>query len=478
MAITGTSRGAQTNNTSGTTLYLSSSSNCTTGSFIVLCIAYDNSGTNGADSYSSIADSKGNTWTPRLNALNDPGAANAGTVLRVFTTSQDVAPLQTSSRVTMSFSTAVTAKACTFTEFSSSNSGGSGYLAYVTGTYSVPAATTSPTITSVSVGYLDQSDILLGVVGREANTTRTDDSDTTNGSWSTSQKTGIGTTTSGQEIITQYKIPNAAGTQTYNPTFGTSADLCIAWVWIKERINFTDEISVLQYGVTGSALDTWVSNTNLIAYFDSTQLDSYPGSGSKWTDLKTGYTASLVNSPTFTDNSLIFNGTTQYANFENSLLNVFNSGSHTVEMWVRPGTLVTNKYLVSARSTTDSDRSFFQIATSTTGYSYVHTYGEATYSASTVEKCYSTDTWYHVVGTRYRNTSSLYVNGIKGAAFTYRTGDFRSVDRLLAMAGVEGSTTVVNYLSGALGVVRFYDNALTHDEIVQNYKYLRFRYNN
>lgn len=229
---------------------------------------------------------------------------------------------------------------------------------------------------------------------------------------------------------------------------------------------------------TDSALDTWVSNTNLVAYFDSTQLDSYPGSGSKWTDLKTGYTASLVNSPTFTDNSLIFNGTTQYANFESSLLNVFDSGSHTVEMWVRPGALVTNKYLVSARSTTDGDRSFFQIATSTTGYSYTHTYGEATYSASTVGKCYSTNTWYHVVGTRYMNTSSLYVNGIKGAASTYRTGDFRSVDRLLAMAGVQGSTTVVNYLSGALGVVRFYDNALTHDEVVQNYRYLRFRYNN
>src|ERR1051326_8772503 len=112
MALSGTDRGQNSTNTAGqTSLALSPASNFNAGKMAVLCVAYDNAGSGGSDPFSSISDTKGNTWTPRQNVLNDPGAASAGQCLRIFTTMQDVGTLTTGDTITVSFgSTTVAAR--------------------------------------------------------------------------------------------------------------------------------------------------------------------------------------------------------------------------------------------------------------------------------------------------------------------------------------------------------------------------------
>ncbi len=234
MTLTGTSRGQGSTNTAGeNTLVVTPGSNLTAGALAVLCVAYDNSGTNGADPFSSIVDSKGNTWTSRRNPLNDPGAANAGIVLRIFTSPQDVGALTTSDTITISFGgTTTVARSWTLQEFTSDL----GKAIYITGGDSFDTSA-SPSITT---GSILSGHAVVGAVGREgADVESTEDTDSSNGSWSTAQAARRGTTTAGSQICTQRKIVTGTGTQTYNPTYPASRDECMAWIEVGENVIVT-----------------------------------------------------------------------------------------------------------------------------------------------------------------------------------------------------------------------------------------------
>ena len=225
MAISGTDRGSGANNVSATTLVITPGSTFTgVGALAVLCVSYDNSGTNGADPFASITDSRGNTWTSRVASLIDPGAANAGAATRIFESDMAAGLLTTSDTITISFGAfSVPAKAWALHEVTPS----AGYKpVFVQGAQATQTSGT-PSITTASI---TSGNMVIGVVGREGNSTRTGDADTLNGSWSTLLSAGAGTTTSGQEISTQRKVVNASAAQTYNPTYGgTSRDGCNLW---------------------------------------------------------------------------------------------------------------------------------------------------------------------------------------------------------------------------------------------------------
>lgn len=218
MALSGTNRGTGGNNTAATTVNISPASNFTANSAGVLAIAYDNAGGGGSDNFSSISFPTG-AWTlvPFGAILNDPGAANAGSVLRIYYNTS-LSSFNTTDTITITFAANVTAKAWTLTEITTNTSGASistdGIISFNTG---------SGTTQQASTNYLS-GEFAFGALGQEGNGTRTGDSDTTNGSWSTAQGTGFGTTTGGQEIITQFKVVTADGTQTYNPTASPIGD--------------------------------------------------------------------------------------------------------------------------------------------------------------------------------------------------------------------------------------------------------------
>lgn len=230
MALTATNRGSGGNATAATSLSITPASNFTAGSFGILAVAYDNAGSQGADPYVTISDTPVNAWVSRVNSLNDPGAASAGSTLRIFTA--PISSLTTANTITVSFgATSVTAKAWTLIEVTSNATNGS--VVYGTGAQATGSGTTQ-TITTSSIAI---NDLVFGALGQEGNGTRTGDADTLNGSWSTAQSAGFGTTTGGHEIISQYKIVTAAGAQTYNPTATPLGDWAIAWVSVSEVIS-------------------------------------------------------------------------------------------------------------------------------------------------------------------------------------------------------------------------------------------------
>ena len=244
MALVGSNIGTGGNTTAATTIAIVPPANFSTDSLAVLVLAYDNSGGAGADPYSSITDNGGNTWTSRANGLNDPGAASAGSTIRIFTAR--VVSLQTTNTITVTFNSSTTAKSWTLTQFTSNVSGN--LANYLSATTATTGATTAVAGTAFSI---TNGNAILAGVANEGNATITADSDTTNGTWSTQQTQNNGTGTSGMQVASQYKIVNATGNQTYNVTLSAAGDWVTQAIQINEVTAFTPVDPFGQMGFFG-----------------------------------------------------------------------------------------------------------------------------------------------------------------------------------------------------------------------------------
>lgn len=233
MTLVRTARGNGTHNTASASLSVTPGSNFANKSMAVLMAAFDNSGTSGANPFTTVTDSVGNDWVARINQLNDPGVASAGCVLVIATSQMGVRPLTTGDTISVNFSPNVTAKAWVLEEVST-NANETG-VAYVTGNSNTLAASNSPTITTSSIPV---ADIIVCANANEYGTaqTETGDADATNGSWTAAVVAEIGTTTSGMNILSQTKIVTGAATQTFNPTYsgGAATDNSTGWTQFTE----------------------------------------------------------------------------------------------------------------------------------------------------------------------------------------------------------------------------------------------------
>lgn len=97
MAISGiTARGSAVSNSNGTTLSMNPTADLTAGKYVVVSCASDNDATaDGASTFHSVTDSKGNTWARHGEYTETDGAANDGTVVSIWGAKIDTAILTT-----------------------------------------------------------------------------------------------------------------------------------------------------------------------------------------------------------------------------------------------------------------------------------------------------------------------------------------------------------------------------------------------
>lgn len=235
MALSSTARGTGSHNTSALTFTLSPGSNFSggAGAMAVLLISADNSDSSGAaHSTFTVTDTLGNTWTRRASPLYDPGTASSGVEGAIFTSPMGGGALTTGTTITVTFDANATAKAWALWEVNCA----SGFTVTYDGTGNgTGSATNAPTV-NVTTPLLASGDIIVAGLFNEYGTEQvvTADSDTTNGSWSSAQTVSVGSTATGQTISSQTKVVNATGTQTYNPTLGTSSDVILSWIILSE----------------------------------------------------------------------------------------------------------------------------------------------------------------------------------------------------------------------------------------------------
>lgn len=234
-APTITSRGTGGNNTAATTLVCAPSGTIAAGSMGVLVIAADNAGSGGAAAVcpAEVTDSVGNVWTRRNSTIRDPNTASSGAELGIYTCNKLTTQLTTSDNITVTWdaSVSVTAKAYTLTEIVPTDN--TYHIVYggtatgVTGNGANPTTTTS----SITSGHV----VIGGGAAEASSGAWTEDGDTSNGTWTTQQTAGYGTTTSGMCVTSQAKITTGTATQTYNPALA-AVDSAIAWISVYEEL--------------------------------------------------------------------------------------------------------------------------------------------------------------------------------------------------------------------------------------------------
>jgi hypothetical protein len=210
-------------------------------------------------------------------------------------------------------------------------------------------------------------------------------------------------------------------------------------------------------------------------YLDAGNRNSYPGSGTTWTDLSgNGRNQTLVNSPPFTTNYFDFNGTSQYANF--AALSTINITSISLFMWVYPETDGTFLSLLGQQAINTSYHHVSIDIISTGVFRTGLWNGSAISFASSSAQSFNQ--WYQI-GFTYTGTTLIgYLNGVSfgsPAGFTWSRPNplhfgICATDSTIITGGVNA------YGDGRVSQLTLYDRALSVAEILQNYNAVRERF--
>lgn len=239
-----------------------------------------------------------------------------------------------------------------------------------------------------------------------------------------------------------------------------------------------------------------IIQNGLVLNLDAGVSDSYPGSGTTWTDLSgNGNNGTLTNmsaTPFDSGNggSIVFDGNNDYVSTEESFLpnNLFadSNGSWTVSAWFKfPVTPIGSK--TSNASWAIIGRAG-GIATAGTFILYVGSETDTTYGAyapfktavtirgavTVMSDSVNTDTWNNIVLTWNESNGFYYFNNESG---TLNIGSASLQTYSNMYIGSNPSATPSNHMfSGNISIVKIYNRALSPQEIQQNYNALKGRF--
>lgn len=196
-------------------LALTSATAVAVGNLLVLFVASDNTGANGAAPALGVVDPRGNTWTSLGASLRDPGLASEGAYVEAFA-AVVVTGYQVGDTLTLTSSPAPGRVAWGLNEFAGARK------TVAAG----PAAANGTAAVALAVGVPAAGQLVLAALAEENNVAATGDADTLNGPWTTlaSRVSDSGVWSSSITLIAQAKIVTAAGAQTWNPSLGASVD--------------------------------------------------------------------------------------------------------------------------------------------------------------------------------------------------------------------------------------------------------------
>ena len=233
-----------------------------------------------------------------------------------------------------------------------------------------------------------------------------------------------------------------------------------------------------------------IVSTNLVLCLDAANTRSYSGSGNTWFDVSgRSNNATLVNGPTYSSTLggyFSCDGTNDYIEVaDNSSLD-FGANNFTAEYWFRKNDITTgyeniwgvNKWNTGGSTGTNewalnighaytgsSEAVQFVIESSTTSYIM---------SVSNFPQLYL---WNQVVGVRSGSGLSLFVNGaLIGSSTPPGFASNTSVNNAGRTLRISNSALNNYYSQADSSIVRIYRQALTADEVKQNYDATRKRY--
>ena len=211
----------------------------------------------------------------------------------------------------------------------------------------------------------------------------------------------------------------------------------------------------------------------LVLALDAADRNSYPGSGTAWTDLSgRGNTGTLTNGVGYSASnggSLSFDGSNDYVQISNNVSP--GTGDFAISVWVYKTETVSNRYIWDFGSNGGTLSSGTSISQGFRYYNPTMGAGGSLYTAGPV---HNINTWYNIVISRISGTTYFYSNGslINSAADAGNIGGWGTtlyIGRYGGGGGYEHQGSISNFLV-------YKNRALTATEITQNFQALRGRF--
>lgn len=207
----------------------------------------------------------------------------------------------------------------------------------------------------------------------------------------------------------------------------------------------------------------------LVVNLDAGKRDSYPGSGTTWTDIiKRGNNGTLTNGPTFDSNnagSIVFDGADDYVSLPSTSLGV----NWTISVWFNRRNQASPETLVNIVSTGYGDEGWYS-NTMWEGGRQIWWYFGPGWSTS-ASNVWNYETWHNIVTIVNGRQHLCYIDG------TQIISQNSSYDPSAVTLGWIGRMTGANRIfPGKIGQYLVYNRALSVSEITQNYNATKGRY--
>jgi hypothetical protein len=226
-----------------------------------------------------------------------------------------------------------------------------------------------------------------------------------------------------------------------------------------------------------------IVNSNLILCLDAANSRSYPGSGNLWYDISgKGYTATLFNSPSFSNGTIQFRSATATSSYatasfdEGVLKNANRTGQFTIETIYKYVSLPSsNEAVIAGRSGCHGG---IYLWADNSVYAAVKTdqcwTGAINYSISSQ----ATNTFYYVAMTYNNGNIKSYLNGnyITQASLNLGTYQMYEYSNIFYIGGIPSGSPQFYATNADIAVVRCYSTELTSNQIAQNFAAIRGRF--
>jgi hypothetical protein len=281
----------------------------------------------------------------------------------------------------------------------------------------------------------------------------------------------------------QSTIPNS------KPTAWTTPDLTDAS--LLALINtLPDRVGQIPYSDINVALQ-WLQNSEkyflikkgyedivtdgLVLNLDAGWYNSYPGSGTVWTDLSgQGNNGTLFNSPSFSSNgqgSLNFDGTDDYVRVNESVSVDITTNTITFGAWCYP--TVSNKYQhILVKGVGESRQYGMWLSVGGTSQIFRNLNGVVSQTNVTISTPWVVNNWNYIMLVYNGSTIKIYLNGLE----VFSENASGNILHTNSNVNLGGEPTQSFLFVGNITNGQIYNRALSADEIFQNYNTQKTRF--
>jgi len=217
-----------------------------------------------------------------------------------------------------------------------------------------------------------------------------------------------------------------------------------------------------------------IVNDGLVLALDAGNTESYPGSGTTWTDLSgKGNNGTLTNGPTFDSGnvgSIVFDGTDDYVTLGETQIN---TPSGTIGFWLKLDVTISPGFSGNQRPFGRNNNFEARWSGGANPSNLSFDFG-VTGALDSSQGTWLNTQWYYIVITwsETGNVTRLYVNNVLN-----KTGTCGTVSNLTGDFYIGNSSTIgASPLDGKIAMFHSYNRELTASEIKQNYDAHRGRY--